>query len=81
MRGTVQFVNSQSRAFAVATHEGFTVVELLDSTDVAVDDEVAGKLDEHGSVTLRHVPSGETFDAFVQAVAASEESARALLQA
>jgi hypothetical protein len=79
MTGTVQFVNPRSGTFAVATPDGFTVVEVVDTIEVEVDDEVAGKLDEHGSVTLRHVPSGENFDAFIQAVGASEKSARALL--
>jgi hypothetical protein len=80
MKGTVQFVNPQSGTFAVATDDGFTVVEVLDRIEVEVDDEVVGKLDEDGGVTLRHVPSGANFDAFVQAVGASEASARALLQ-
>ena len=79
MRATVQFVNPRRGTFAVATPDGFTVVEVVDTIEVEVDDEVAGTLDEHGSVTLQHIPSGEKFDAFVQAVGASEESARALL--
>ena len=80
MKGTVQFVNPRRGTFAVTTSDGFTVVEVLDTIEVEVDDEVTGKLDEHGSVTLRHVASGEEFDAFVQAVGESEARARALLQ-
>jgi hypothetical protein len=76
MRGTVEIVNPSNGNFAVRTSEGLTVVELMDRITVEVGDEIAGNLTEHGSVTLRHVASGERFDAFIQAVDASVESAR-----
>jgi len=72
-------LNPRTGTFAVATPAGLTVVELHDSIELEIGDEVVGDFSEHGSVKLRHARSGERFDAFIQAIGASEQSARKLL--
>jgi len=79
MRGVVQIVNARSGSFAVSTADGFTVVELLDTVEVEIDDEIAGPLDELGGASLLLVDAGERFEAYVQAVGASEREAREML--
>jgi hypothetical protein len=72
-------LNQRTGTFAVSTPAGFVVVELQDTIELEIDDEIIGDFDEHGSVTLRHAASGEPFDAVIQAIGASEQSARTLL--
>jgi hypothetical protein len=79
LRATVQMLNPRTGTFAVSTPTGLTVIELQDTVELEIDDEIIGDFDEHGSVRLRHAGSGEAFDAFIQAIGANERSARKLL--
>jgi hypothetical protein len=66
-------VNPKQGQVAVETSSGFTVVEIVDTVDLEVDDELAGDLESLGGGVLRLLPSGEKVDVFIQAIHASQE--------
>jgi hypothetical protein len=77
MRGVVRFISPGGGMVAIETGEGFTVASLLATISLNLEDEVAGKLDNLGSETFRHVSSGERFDVFVERIGESEAGALA----
>ncbi len=81
-KGTVVMVNARTGMFLVQIHDGaFAVFELLDSIEISIGDEVAGRLDALGSEELLHITQGERFDVFGQSGECSREVGRRLVAA
>jgi hypothetical protein len=77
VRGRIIGSNPVRGMFAVDIDgAGVTIVELLDSIELELDDAITGTLDEHGSVRLRCERLSESFDAFVQACGVSRQNLR-----
>lgn len=79
MQGIVKGLSKNKRRAAVLTDYGYTVFDIHDG-DVSHEDIIIGNLDDHGSHNLVNQTSGHTLSVYIEAIQASLESARSLLQ-
>lgn len=66
--GTVTHISPRKGMFVLQLGDGgdFVVFENLSSTDIAVGDQISGRLDALGGEQLLHVGHGEVFHAYGQ---------------
>lgn len=79
MQGVVKGISHSGIRAAVLTDYGYTVFD-IHSGETFLGDVLTGNLDEHGSVELKSLKSGESLDVFIEAIQATRDSARKLLQ-
>ena len=82
MDGTVVLVNQRKGFFAVEVGAGsgdFTVVELLDSCEVAVGDIVSGDLHSHGGEELMNKTQRQSMSVYIQGIHCAASTARAMV--
>ena len=78
MRGVVAGLSRDKLRAAVIAENGYVVFDMHD-LDVSIGDEITGNLDDHGDQHLSNQTTGHTFDAYIEAIHATKESARSLL--
>lgn len=78
MRGAVYAINPQGSMVAIdAGDNGYTIIELLDGSEIEIGDEISWANDTGlGSETYKNVTRGERFEVFVQNHFVSEDSLR-----
>ncbi|HMJ48399.1 MAG TPA: hypothetical protein VK498_13795 [Ferruginibacter sp.] len=77
MKSIVNFYNQQRGMFSVLLENGeYSVIELLDSNEITIGDEVAGELDVAGSAYLENITTGDTFSVIIQNVHCNEQQAQ-----
>jgi hypothetical protein len=80
MRGTVVIINRQTGLFAVRLEDGdFSVLELLDGSELEPNDVLAGELDALGGEDINNVTHSRTMSVFGQTGRCSLEAARRLV--
>ena len=76
MKGIVKFCNIQRGMFAIKLENGeYSVIELLDSNDVNIGDEISGDMDVAGSADIENLTTGDSFSVIVQNVHCSQQQA------
>jgi len=77
MKGTVTLLNRDDAMAAVETEtDEFSIIGLMSDDGLDVGDLVEGALDADGAVSLRNETRGSMIEAYVEASAVSEASAR-----
>ena len=79
INGVVSGGNQGTGRWAIRTENGFVVVDLMQG-ELHFHDAVSGDLDSHGPVVLINRTTGEPVEVCVEAIHASLDAARALLQ-
>ena len=79
MQGVVKGISRSGVRVAVLTDYGFTVFDII-SGETFFGDVLAGNLDEHGSVELQSLKTGESLDVFIEAIQATRDATLRLLQ-
>lgn len=66
-KGTVVILNHHRGMYAVELSDrNYSVFELVDTTEINLEDIISGPLDEEGSCTLVNLNEDEEFEAIVQ---------------
>lgn len=78
MKGTVKIINTITNRTAVETDYGYTVFD-IEHGSVQLNDILSGDLDSHGSQRLRNHTSDDDLEVYVEAVQATQQSAKQLL--
>jgi hypothetical protein len=76
--GLVRGMSKDRTRFAVLTDRGFTVFD-TDDSDIEMNHEISGSLEDHGDVVLVNKTTGQIISAYIEAIQATRESARSLL--
>ena len=76
MKSTVNFYNPKRGMFSVLLENGeYSIIELLDSSEITIGDEIVGELEYLGSTQLKNVTTGNTFSVMIQNVHCDEHQA------
>ncbi len=79
MQGIVKGISRSGIRVAALTDYGYTVFD-IHSGETFVGDTLVGNLDEHGSVELQSLSTGERLDVFIEAIQATRDATLRLLQ-
>lgn len=75
MRAVVSMLNLSRGMLAVETNNGYTIIEILDSSIPELGDILSGDLDSLGSETLINISKNEVIDTYIQDIYATKEAA------
>ena len=79
MKGTVIGINANKGLVAVSTNYGITVLELLDGSDISINDVITGNLDSHGDETFLNETQSQEMEVYVDAVHCDKTTAKSLM--
>lgn len=76
MKSIVKFYNPQKGMFTVLLENGeYSVIELLDSNEITIGDEIAGELEVAGTADIENITTGDTFSVIIQNIRCNEQQA------
>lgn len=76
MTGTIYHSNHTRGMYSVKHEDGsFTVIELMDSSELSKGDIVSGNFTNHGDMKLRNNTTNETISVYIQVLGCTEQQA------
>ena len=76
MTGTIFHVNKERQMFSVITEIGFVVFELIDTSELSINDIIEGDCTNCGLTALFNKTTGNKFSVFIEQIGATEVSAK-----